>query len=132
MVIDAAIEDDADSVVGWEARGSSLACARGSVELAGRVALVEAQPIAEDEALGAHNPLAAAEGEHGLVAAGVVDDAEAAMHEGDVHHAAVGANGAVAEAAVAVGAAMLDGVVEDVEPGLGDGLGVGRAEREVT
>ena len=59
---------------------------------------------------------------HGLVAALVVEDAQAAMHERDVHHRAIGACRTIAESALAVGAAMLDALVQHVEPRLGDGL----------
>jgi hypothetical protein len=42
------------------------------------------------------------------------------VDEGDVDCGAVGAEGAVAEAALAVGASVFDGEVEEVEPGFWD------------
>ena len=64
--------------------------------------------------------------DHGLGAAFVIDDAQASVDEGDVDGGAVVADGAVSEAALPVGAPVLDGVVEGVEPVFGDGLVVGR------
>ena len=61
---------------------------------------------------------------HGLVPALMVDDAEATVDEGDVDDDAVVTSGSVAEASCAVGAAVFDGFVERVEPGLGDGVEV--------
>ncbi|MFN0133693.1 MAG: hypothetical protein ACKVW3_14340 [Phycisphaerales bacterium] len=54
------------------------------------------------------------------MAPGVVDDREASVNQGNIDDRAIGAYGTVAEAAVAVGSAVLDGVIEDVEPRLGD------------
>jgi len=55
------------------------------------------------------------------VAAGVIEDAQATMDEGDIDDGAVGADGAIAETTAPVWAAVLDGIVEDVEPGFGNG-----------
>ncbi|HCT43917.1 MAG TPA: hypothetical protein DF699_01735, partial [Phycisphaerales bacterium] len=58
--------------------------------------------------------------DHRLVPAGVVDDAQAAVHEGNIDDGAVLTHGPVTEAPLPVGAAVLDRLIEDVEPGLGD------------
>lgn len=57
---------------------------------------------------------------HRLVPALVVNDAQASVYECDIDDRAVFADGAIAEPSLPVGAAVLDGFVEDVEPLLGD------------
>tara|TARA_R110002072_G_scaffold42064_19_gene118430 strand:+ start:13971 stop:14333 length:363 start_codon:yes stop_codon:yes gene_type:complete len=102
VVIDAAVEDDGDEgFVGFDLGGDDWG-------FAGLVGEVGAEGFAVVD--------------HGLVAAGVVDDAEPAVDECDVDDGAVFAHCAIAEAALGVGAAVFDGFVEDVEPGFGDGL----------
>ena len=54
--------------------------------------------------------------DHGLGAALVVDDRESSVDERDIDDGAVVASGSIAEAALAVGASVFDGFVENVEP----------------
>lgn len=93
--------------------GRPLACARGSLGCTGNRG---------EQLAGA---VLVAEVDHGLGAACVVDDAEAAVDEGDVDGSAVVADCPVAESALAVGATVLDGLIEGVEPRLRDGFVVG-------
>ena len=102
VVVDAAVEDDGDEgFVGFDLGGDDWG-------FAGLVGEVGAEAVAVVD--------------HGLVAAVVVDDAESAVDEGDVDGGAVIAHCAIAEAPLAIGAAVFNGFVEDVEPGFGDGF----------
>ncbi|MCH7790812.1 MAG: hypothetical protein IIB55_05145 [Planctomycetes bacterium] len=55
------------------------------------------------------------------MAAGVVDDRESAVDERDIDNRAVGSDRAVAESPVPVRTAVLDRLIDDVKPRLGDG-----------
>ena len=60
--------------------------------------------------------------DHGLVAAGVVEDAEASVDEGDVDGGAVLAHGSVTEASLPVGPAVFDRFIQNIKPLFGYGF----------
>jgi len=64
--------------------------------------------------------------DHWLGSIGVVDDAQAAVDECDIDDGAIRAGCPIAESAGSVGASVLDGLVEDIEPCVWNGIIVGR------